>query len=340
MDHHRRPPSRGQLAAVIRLRPPVMPWVVGATVAASGLLALAAGLLLRPVPGVAAGAAISVGAAAALARWVDRCGAVPTDQDAWVRRVRVADEVAERHRINAETAAAGMFELLAGLVAAEEGARGQLSAELHDTVAQSLMAARSLLCEPAIEPEQVQRAADLVAEAEDQVRALMARTRPPALREGDLARAIADLRDDLHRRYGLAIRLRWPAQPRPMPLVTAITVYRFFQEALLNVVKHADVAEVEAELVLEGPELVALVRDAGPGFDPQQVRPDRGRHVGLGLLRERARLAGGALDIDSVPGQGTTLCLRLPLDPAAAKGPTASAAPASDPLSVGRPAIV
>jgi hypothetical protein len=42
------------------------------------------------------------------------------------------------------------------------------------------------------------------------------------------------------------------------------------------------------------------------------VRPDRGRHVGLGLLRERARLSGGGLEVASTPGDGTTLTLRLP----------------------------
>src|SRR3954471_6357902 len=119
-------------------------------------------------------------------------------------RVRMSDEVAERHRRSAETASAGMFELLAGLVAAEEGARGQLSAELHDTVAQSLMAARSMLCEPV---GGVSQAAELVAEAEEQVRAVMARTRPPALRDGDLARAVAMLRDDMENRYGLRVEL-------------------------------------------------------------------------------------------------------------------------------------
>src|SRR4051794_20965258 len=150
-------------------------------------------------------------------------------------RVRMADEVAERHRRSAETASAGMFELLSGLVAAEEGARGQLSAELHDTVAQSLMAARSLLSD--VEPH-VEHASELVAEAEEQVRAVMARTRPPALRDGDLARAVTALRDDLANRYALVVDVIWPGQAYPLPLVTAVTVYRFFQEALLNVVKH------------------------------------------------------------------------------------------------------
>src|SRR5262249_27494239 len=57
--------------------------------------------------------------------------------DALQRRARVSDEVAEQARRTAENASAGMFELLSGLVAAEEATRGQLSAELHDTVAQS-----------------------------------------------------------------------------------------------------------------------------------------------------------------------------------------------------------
>jgi signal transduction histidine kinase len=231
-------------------------------------------------------------------------------------RVRMADEVAERHRRSAETASAGMFELLAGLVAAEEGARGQLSAELHDTVAQSLMAARSLL----VDRTDVDQASELVAEAEEQVRAVMARTRPPALREGDLARAVAGLRDDMENRYGLVVALSWPEQPYPLPLATAVTVYRFFQEALLNVVKHADVDNATAELRIDEEWVVACVLDEGPGFDPEDVRADKGRHVGLGLLRERARLVGGSLDVTSWPANGTTLTLRLPRGAAGAGG--------------------
>lgn len=231
--------------------------------------------------------------------------------DALHRRVRMADEVAGRHRRTAETASAGMFELLSGLVAAEEGARGQLSAELHDTAAQSLMLARSLLAAPGAAAD-VARAADLVAEAEDQVRAVMARTRPPALQDGDLASAVRSLRDDLEQRYGLAVSVIWPREPAPLPLVSAITIYRFYQEALLNVVKHADGDNARVTLAVNETGIVATVSDEGPGFDPAEVRPDRGRHVGLGLLRERARLAGGALEIASEPGGGTVLALRLP----------------------------
>ncbi|MDX6223173.1 MAG: hypothetical protein QOD91_2227 [Frankiales bacterium] len=243
-------------------------------------------------------------------------------------RVRVSDEMAERQRRTAENASAGMYELLSGLVAAEEATRGQLSAELHDTAAQSLMLARSLLAgvlEQLPSPlAQLERATDYVGEAEDQVRAVMARTRPPALRDGDLARAVAHLRDDMASRYGLQVALSWPQRPYPLSLVSAITVYRFFQEALLNVVKHADGDDASATLEMTEQELTATVVDAGPGFDPALVKPDKGRHVGLGLLRERARLAGGSLTVSSAPGGSTTLCLRLPRSAAQSSGPFGS----------------
>ena len=240
--------------------------------------------------------------------------------DALHLRVRVADELGERHRREAQTAGAGVFELLSGLVAAEEGARGQLAAELHDTVAQSLMIARGLLAAKPSSVEDIAKLTDYVEDAEEQVRAVMARTRPPALREGDLASAVGGLRADMQARYGLLVDVEWPASAHPLPLAGAVTVYRFFQEALLNVVKHADVDDATLCLEVTPDSVVASVRDEGPGFEPSSVRPDRGRHVGLGLLRERARLSGGGLEVLSSPGAGTTLRLRLPRSTQVAPG--------------------
>lgn len=230
-------------------------------------------------------------------------------------RARVAEEMSEQAQRTSETASAGMFELLSGLVAAEEATRGQLSAELHDTVAQTLAAARAVLANPEGQPGAWERVRELVEDADEQVRAAMARSSPPELRDRDLASAVAGLRREMSIRYLLQTKLAWPEQPHPLPLVSAVTVYRFFQEALLNVVKHADVDEAHASLAVEDGLLVATVRDEGPGFDPEQVKSTGGRHVGLGLLRERARLAGGTLDVETMIGNGTTLTLRLPLGP-------------------------
>jgi signal transduction histidine kinase len=132
--------------------------------------------------------------------------------------------------------------------------------------------------------------------------------------------------DDLGRRYGLAVSLSWPTEPHPLPLVTAVTTYRFFQEALLNVVKHADVDTAEASLHCGAEGLTAIVTDHGPGFDPTTVRSTGGRHAGLGLLRERARAVGGRLEVDHSPEGGTRVTLLL-LPPA--MGHRAEAAPAA-----------
>jgi signal transduction histidine kinase len=268
-------------------------------------------------------------------RAVRRMHARARTVDALQRRVRIADEVAERHRRTAENASAGMFELLSGLIDAEEGARGQLAAELHDTIAQSLATMQVLLSDPE-DATNVRRAADLLAEAEEQMRAVMARTRPPALREGDLGRAVAALRDDLRNRYAIEVEIGWPTDPYPLPLVTAITTYRFFQEALLNVVKHADVDHARAGLRVDEDWVVATVMDEGPGFDPHTVQSEGGRHVGLGLLRERARLVGGSLEVISSATMGTALTLKLPRVTAAGAGPLptkAHAATVSEPVA-------
>lgn len=245
-------------------------------------------------------------------------------------RLDIADEVSQRARRVADDAGSGVFRLLGGLVAAEEGARGQLAAELHDTVAQSLLAARQLLA-----VGEAASASQQLDDAEDQVRGLMARTRPPELRDGDLAQALGFLSDDLHRRYGLRVHVSWPAAARPLPLATAIVTYRFFQEALLNVIKHAEIDDAEVSLTFTDGNLTATVSDAGQGFEPTAVAGVAGRQVGLTLLRERARLAGGSVTVTSTPGtpagsrqpaRGTCVELTLPmprrLEPARALGLT------------------
>jgi signal transduction histidine kinase len=240
-------------------------------------------------------------------------------------RVTAAEALAEQRSQEARTASEGVAELVAGLVTAEEAARGQLAAELHDTVAQSLAlslaAARGLLARDPADADVV-RLADHVEDAEEQLRAVLSRTRPPALRDGDLGSAVGSLRDDLRARYALEVHVRWPAEPVALPLVSAVTLYRFFQEALVNVVKHAGVDDAELALEVRADEVVATVSDSGSGFEPERVRPTGGRSVGLGLLSERARLSDGRLEVESGGERtGTLVRLRLPRPSVAALVP-------------------
>jgi len=123
------------------------------------------------------------------------------------------------------------------------------------------MIARSLVAGCPSTPAEFVRLGEYVEDAEEQVRAVMARTRPPALLDGDLASAVGALRLDVEARYGLCVQVRWPLSAYPLPLASAVTIYRFFQEALLNVVKHADVDDASLSLVIEQDQVLATVSD-------------------------------------------------------------------------------
>ena len=96
---------------------------------------------------------------------------------------------------------------------------------------------------------------------------------------------------------------------RPAPEVE-ITLLRIAAEALNNVVKHAGATRVEIEIETSGEEYAMIVSDNGVGFDPD-ANPRPGR--GIRTMRQRAQALGGALEIRAMPGNGTTIILRIPL---------------------------
>jgi signal transduction histidine kinase len=95
-------------------------------------------------------------------------------------------------------------------------------------------------------------------------------------------------------------------------------LYRVVQEALTNAAKHAGAGRVAVVVGRRAGVAVAVVEDDGGGFDPDGTRPP-GRRAGLGLagMRERVGLLGGTVEVESQPGQGTTVFARIPLTDAA-----------------------
>jgi len=91
----------------------------------------------------------------------------------------------------------------------------------------------------------------------------------------------------------------------------ATAVFRVLQESLTNVAKHADATQVEATLERAGDEVILTVRDNGRGFAPEA--PRKQGSFGLTGLRERAFLLGGDVRLESAPGQGTTVEMRIPV---------------------------
>ena len=102
----------------------------------------------------------------------------------------------------------------------------------------------------------------------------------------------------------------------PLPAVVgtdaALCLFRVAQEALNNVARHAGVRAATVTLRQMDDGLLLAVSDDGVGFDPGH--PGEGMHLGLASMRERVRLVHGTLDIESAPGQGTTILAWVPAE--------------------------
>jgi signal transduction histidine kinase len=122
----------------------------------------------------------------------------------------------------------------------------------------------------------------------------------------DLQRLVKDVAHD-----GLTVELDVQGATELAPTGHQLAAYRLVQEALTNVVRHAEATKVAVTLEIQAEELSVEVSDNGHGFDPEVARTG-GRH-GLAGMRERVRIHHGTLTIDSAPGRGTTVVARIPL---------------------------
>jgi signal transduction histidine kinase len=221
--------------------------------------------------------------------------------------------------------------------------RQRLARDLHDAVSQTLFSA-SLIAETlpdlwAISPDEVAelllKLRQLTRGALAEMRALLMELRPAALAEASLKELLRQLAQAATGREGIPVSVT-VEEPCDLPGDVRIALYRIAQEALNNVVKHAQASRVEVSLRCApssqaGDKTAAasssvgrplspqqagrkgagqvkrvelVIRDDGIGFDLDRVAPER---LGLGIMRERAETAGVELDVDSQPGHGTQI---------------------------------
>jgi signal transduction histidine kinase len=107
----------------------------------------------------------------------------------------------------------------------------------------------------------------------------------------------------------LTINYKYEDFQERLPANMETELYRIVQEALTNVVRHAHASRVDVILTMNDNKIIMMVEDNGDGFDPEKI-PNTG-HLGLFGIRERAEMIGGQLLIDSKPGQGTTLMVKV-----------------------------
>jgi signal transduction histidine kinase len=197
--------------------------------------------------------------------------------------------------------------------------RNRIARELHDAVTQKLFSLRltadaaSALLErdPARAAAELANVRKLAAEATDELRAIVVEARPADLGGDGLDIALRKQAELLDRVHEPTIRY---TSCHCVPTLTEArqqAVYRIAQEALHNALRHAGASRIDVKMVTDKGTVVLEVRDDGAGFEPRSAE-GAGRRLGLTSMRERARSAGGRLDVASGPGRGTTVRLAVP----------------------------
>jgi signal transduction histidine kinase len=196
--------------------------------------------------------------------------------------------------------------------------RNRLALDLHDAVSQKLFglvleaeaAATVLERDPAAAGERVGKLQVLAREALDELRSLVFELRPPELEKDGLGGTLRKHVEVL-RRLGLEEIKLVLAGELPADAVRDREIFRIAQEALQNVLKHANAQHVVVRLGSGEGGVLLEVEDDGVGFDPDAPET-RSRRLGLTSMEERAQRLGGTLEIRSAPGAGTTVRLEAP----------------------------
>jgi signal transduction histidine kinase len=194
--------------------------------------------------------------------------------------------------------------------------RQLVSYDIHDGLVQYITGAamqlesidRASIAEPNSRAA-LDRAAALLHEAIADARRLVSGTRLPAIEQEGLARAIGRLIDDTCRASGVEVEYAPQLPPGNLDPIVEDTLYRIAQESLGNLCRHSGTQRAQVTLDLDGSHVRLVVRDWGRGFNPSDVPAHR---FGLEGIRKRAELAGGRAQIDSAPGQGTTVTVEVP----------------------------
>lgn len=208
------------------------------------------------------------------------------------------------------------------LMGAQEAERRHLARELHDEIGQSLTAVKinlqmALRLPADAARPRLEESIDFVQRTIEQARDLSLDLRPAMLDDLGLAAALRWYVERQVQRAGLAAHLDIEEDEPPLPADLKTTCFRITQEALTNVVRHAQARQVWVTLRRHGGELRLSVRDDGVGFDVADARrrAAEGGSTGLLGIQERVALLGGTMMLESTPAHGTVVRVQFPLNP-------------------------
>ena len=231
------------------------------------------------------------------------------------RTAALEREIAERRRVEAQ-----LRDFSAYLNQTLEDERSRISRQVHDELGGALtgmkMVVRRLQKElPATVPggERLEWLSSYMDEVVDVVRRIASDLRPSILDDLGLVAALDWQLQQFEKQSGLKGRLNVPEGVAPIPAAIGTAVFRIVKESLTNILRHAQASAVTVTVREAEASLLVTVTDDGRGLPPEQLA--RSKSLGLMGMRERAKLVGGELEIQSQPGEGTSVHIRVPLPP-------------------------
>jgi two-component system sensor histidine kinase DegS len=210
------------------------------------------------------------------------------------------------------------------IILAQEEERKRIAREIHDGPAQALanVALRAEIAERMVgaQPEHLIRSeiAEMksqVRQSLEEVRKMIFKLRPMTIDDLGLIPALRKFTQDFEENYRITTRFKLVGQEVRLPSAMEVGVYRFVQEAFSNIHKHAEASFVTLEIVFMTDWLTVVVEDNGVGFRPDKLQKgtSMGEHFGLIGMKERTELLEGEFHLDSAPGKGTRVEMRVPI---------------------------
>jgi signal transduction histidine kinase len=230
--------------------------------------------------------------------------------------LRLAETFATRAAVAVDLSQRIAREALRRIVDAQELERRRLARELHDETGQALssilLGLKGLDEKVGDDDARVAVAGvrELVVATLHDVRRLAVELRPKVLDDFGLVPALERLTETFAAQTGLRVRFESGLSDARLPAEVETALYRIVQESMTNIVKHSRARSISVALVRKAGAAAAVIEDDGDGFDPEVVREGG---FGLEGMRERVGLLDGRLQIESKPGEGTTIVAEVPL---------------------------